>query len=360
MTYLPYLETIETLEADESEAIAGIIQGMSEQTGTVGEREGHAVRASHAKSSACAVGTLTIAADLPPELAQGLFAAAATYPVAIRYAQGPGETLGDRVSTHRGMAIKVFGVTGDKLTGHTADTQDFVFATGATFPSGTAQGFLRDAKQIGATVSLPEGFKSAVSSAARNFNKVLHALGTEYARADFFGHPFSHPLADAYFSQCPVRYGQYVAKLAAFPIGPAQEALAKWELDPSQDENGFRHATVSFLRDHGATFELRAQLWVDAEQQPIEDASVEWPTELSDYRTIGTITLPPQEAYSAERQRYFDEIMTFKPAHSLAAHQPLGSAMRARLQVYQALSNLRQQRNGVTGVEPSDIGQIPA
>ena len=117
---------------------------------------------------------------------------------------------------------------------------------------------------------------------------------------------------------------------------------------------------MSFLRDHGATFELRAQLWVDAEQQPIEDASVEWPTQLSDYRTVATITLPPQESYSAERQRYFDEIMTFKPAHSLAAHRPLGSAMRARLQVYQALSKLRQQRNGATGVEPSDIALIPA
>lgn len=333
MPYLPYTETIEAAAADESEAIAGIIEGMSKQTETVVEREGHAVRASHAKSSACAVGELTVLEDLPPELAQGLFARAGTYAVAIRFLQGPGETLGDRVSTHRGMAIKVFGVAGDKLPGHATDTQDFVFATGATFPSGTAQGFLRDAKQIGATVSLPEGFKSAVSSAARNFNKVLHAFGTEYARADFFGRPFGHPLADAYFSQCPMRYGTYVAKLAAFPVGAAQQALAKWELDPSQDENGFRHATVGFLRDHGSTFKLRAQLWVDAEKQPIEDASVEWPKELSDYRTIATITLPPQEAYSAERQRFFDEVMTFRPAYSLVEHRPLGSVMRARLQV---------------------------
>ncbi len=50
------------------------------------------------------------------------------------------------MSTHRGMAIKVFGVEGEKLPGHDAATQDFVLATGTTFPSGTAQGFLRDAK----------------------------------------------------------------------------------------------------------------------------------------------------------------------------------------------------------------------
>lgn len=47
------------------------------------------------------MGTLTVASDLPPEPAQGLFATPGSHPVAIRFAQGPGETLGDRVSTHR-------------------------------------------------------------------------------------------------------------------------------------------------------------------------------------------------------------------------------------------------------------------
>ena len=102
------------------------------------------MRASHAKSSACVTGELTIAVGLPPELAQGLFANPGTHPVAVRFAQGPGETLGDRVSTHRGMSIKVFDVPGEKLPGHSVDTQDFVLATGTTFPSGTAAGFLRD------------------------------------------------------------------------------------------------------------------------------------------------------------------------------------------------------------------------
>ena len=195
MTYLSYTPAIEQPEADEQETIDGIIKGMTQQTETVEKREHHAVRASHAKSSGLVIGRMTIP-DLPTELAQGLFAKAGTYPVAIRFAQGPGETIGDRVSTHRGMAIKVFGVTGERLPGHDASTQDFVLATGTTFPSGTAQGFLRDAKQIGAATPMPEGVKSAVSSAARNFNRVLHALGTESPKADFLGHPFSHPLAD--------------------------------------------------------------------------------------------------------------------------------------------------------------------
>ena len=360
MTYLRYTSSVEQPQPDEQEAIDGIIQGMTQQSETVEKREHHAVRASHAKSTGLVVATLTTPDDLPAELAQGLFAQGGTHPVAIRFAQGPGETLGDRVSTHRGMSIKVFGAKGETLPGHAGNTQDFVLASGPTFPSGTAQGFLRDGTVIGKATALPEGVKSAVSSTARNFNRLLHAVGTESAMADFFGHPFSHPLSETYFSQAPIRFGDYVAKLGAFPASAGQDALREWRLDPHQDENGFRHALVEFVRDNETVFEVRAQLWTNADTQPIEDASVEWPEADSRYRTVATITIPAQDAYSPARQRFFDELMVFRPAHSLAAHQPLGSVMRARLQVYRALSAFRHRENGVAEVNVSDISEIPA
>lgn len=157
MTYLRYSDDIETPEPDEQESIYGIIKGMTQESEVVEKREGRAVRASHAKSTACVIGEVAVANGLPPELAQGLFATAGTFPVAVRFAQGPGEHLGDRVSTHRGMAIEVFGVEGDKLPGHDAPTQDFVLASGPTFPAGTAAGFLSQAKKIGAATPMPEG-----------------------------------------------------------------------------------------------------------------------------------------------------------------------------------------------------------
>ena len=360
MNYLRYTSDIEQPASDEQATIDGIIKGMTQQSETVQAREHLAVRASHAKSSACATGELTIAPDLPPELAQGLFATLGTHPVAVRFAQGPGETLGDRVSTHRGMSIKVFDVPGEKLPGHAADTQDFVLATGTTFPSGTAAGFLRDGTVIGKSTGLPEGVKSAVSSTMRNLNRALHAFGTESAFADFFGHPYSHPLADSYFSQAPIRFGDYVAKLGAVPASDAQRAVSEWRLDPHVDEDGFRHAAIDFFREHDVVFELKAQLWADAEQQPIEDASVDWPVSLSPYRTVATLRLPRQDAYGPERVRYFDETMTFRPAHSLKTHRPLGSVMRARLQVYQALSAFRHRQNNVAEENTAGIEQIPA
>lgn len=361
MAYLPYRDDIETLEPNEQESIDGIIQGMTQSSETVERRDGHAVRASHAKSTACVIGELTVADGLPKELAQGLFAKPGTYPVAVRFAQGPGEKLGDRVSTHRGMAIKVFGVSGETLPGHDAPTQDFVFASGPTFPAGTAAGFLRQGKKIGATTSLPEGFKSAAAAVARNLNRALDAVGSRPSAAlDFYGHPFSHPLDDSYFSQCPVRYGDYVAKLGAFPASADQRALDDWQLDPHHDEDGFRHATVDYFDGHDAIFEIRAQLWVDAETQPIEDTSVEWPTADSPYRTIATLRLPKQAAYGHDRVRYFDEVMTFRPAHSLVAHRPLGGVMRARMQVYQALSDFRHRETGIAAANTSQVENIPA
>jgi hypothetical protein len=360
MTYLRYSPEIEQPEPDEQEVIDGIIKGMTQQAETVEKKEAHAVRASHAKSTACAIGELVIADDLPPELAQGLFANGGTHPVAVRFAQGPGETLGDRVSTHRGMAIKVFDAQGEKLAGHDADTQDFVLATGPTFPSGTAKGFLRDGTVIGTSAALPEGAKSAVATLARNLNRVLHTVGKQSALADFFGHPFSHPLGDAYFSQVPMRWGDYVAKVAAFPSSVYQDQLRGWALDPHADEDGFRRAAMTFFAEHDVIFDLRVQLWADAETQPIEDASVEWPEQDSQYRTVATIRLPRQQVYSPERVRYFDEVMTFRPAHSLAAHRPLGSVMRARLQVYKALSDFRHQHNGIAAANTRSIQEIPA
>ena len=194
------------------------------------------------------------------------------------------------------MAVKVFGVEGEKLAGHPDDTQEFVFATGTTFASGTATEFLRDGTVIGKFTGLPEGVKSAMSSTARNFNRVLHAFGTESAKADFFGHPFSHPMAESYFSQAPMRFGDYVAKLGMMPIARAQLALSDWTLDPNEDEDGFRHAAIAYFAKDEAVYELKAQLCADANKQPIEYACVDWPIAISPYQTVAALRLPKQEA----------------------------------------------------------------
>lgn len=356
-----YHKGIEVLAPDEAETIDGIIASMTHESEKTADRYKHAVRASHAKVSGVAVGELQILPDLPPELRQGLFAQAGTHPVVVRFAQGPGEYLKDSVSTHRGMAIKVFGVEGEKLPGHDAPTQDFVFATGPVFPNPDAKGFLGSMKQLEVGTSAPEAVKAAVSQTARAIDSVVKAVkGESSPLLDFFGHQPLHPLAEPYYSQAALRYGDHVAKIAAFPASPAQSALAGEELHPGDDPDAFRHAVLSYLKGEAAVFEIRVQLCLDLDEMPVEDASKPWDEEASPYRTVARFVLPPQDSYSEARRKYADDVLSFRPAHSLESHRPLGSLMRARLKTYQVLSRFRHERNHVTEVEPTSIDEVPA
>ena len=356
-----YHEGIEQPRPDEVETIAAIIRTMTGEAETVAEGlDHHRVRPSHAKSTGVLKGTLEVLPGLPPALAQGLFAEPRRYEALVRLAQGPGEFLSDKVSTHRGMAIKVLGVTGPKLPGHDADTQDFVLATGKVFPQANSWTFLQNIRPIAASAAVPEGVKGAVSAAARAMNAAYKAVaGDDSPTLAFFGHTPRHPLADAYHSQVPMRWGDHVAKIGAFPASPEVLALGQDALDLGDDPDGFRTAVVAFFRRSGATFEIRAQLLTDPETMPVEDAATEWPEDESPYVTVARLTLPQQDAHSEARAAYFTDVLAFRPAHALAAHRPLGSLMRARLHVYGALQAHRARTNGVAQREPRDASEVP-
>ena len=355
--YIRYADGVETVAADEAQTIDAIIASMTHESRITADRYQHAVRASHAKSHGLLKGELRVLDGLAEPLRQGLFARAATYPVAVRMAVGPGELLSDAVSTHRGLAIKVFGVEGPKLFGHDGEvTQDFVLATGPAFPQADAASFLAAMKGLEKATGRSEGFKQAVSTTARVVNA---AIGGSSPTLDFFGHPPIPPLADTYYSQAALRWGDYVAKIAVAPVTPELVALKDSKLDTGADPDVFRHATVDFLRSHGAEFELRVQLCTDLGGMPVEDASRQWSETESPYQAVARIVLPPQDAYGPARQAYMDDVMSFRPAHSLEAHRPLGSLMRARLKTYTVLSGFRHQRNGQPQTEPRSIDDIP-
>ena len=357
--YVRYSDGIETAADDEAQVVEGIIATMTRESQTVAARDGQTVRASHAKSTGLAKGTLAVLPDLPEPLRQGLFATPRSYPVLLRFAQGPGEKLSDSVSTHRGVGIKVLGVDGPKLPGHDGATQDFVLATGQAFPQSNASTFLTAIKGIQKGTGMPEAVKQAVSSTSRVVNAALNALGGDSATLGFFGHTKRNPLADAYFSQAALRYGDYMAKVGLFPVSPELIAIIDETLDTSADPDAFRHAVVGHLRARGAEFELRAQLCTDLGAMPVEDASVPWPEDRSPYTAVARISIPAQDAYSPARQAYFDEVLSFQPAHALAAHRPLGSLMRARLSTYQALSSYRHAQNHQHQAEPTGPDQVP-
>lgn len=358
--YVRYSDGVEVGTEDEDAVIGKIIAAMTGESETVTKRDNHALRASHAKSTGVLKGELRVLDGLPEPLRQGLFSEARTYPVLVRLAQGPGELLSDSVSTHRGMAIKAFGAAGPKLPGHEgAETQDFVLATGPAFPQATASAFLTAMRGLEAGTPAPEFLKQAVSTAARAANAVVGAFGGSSPTFGFFGHTKRSPLADAYFSQAALRYGDYIAKVGVFPVSPDLIAQIDETLDTSADPDAFRTAVVTHFRDRGAEFELRVQLCTSLDAMPVEDASKSWPEDESPYVPVARLVLPRQDAYGPARRAYFDDVLSFRPAHSLAAHRPLGSVMRARLTTYAALSAYRHQYNNAPQQEPRSIDEVP-
>ena len=355
--FVRYSDRIETVAPDEQETVDAIIASMTHESEITAERYRHAVRASHAKSHGLLKGTLSVLGNMPEPYRQGLFAAARSYPVAIRMAVGPGELLSDAVSTHRGMALKVFGVDGPKLPGHEGETtQDFVLASGPVFPQADAAAFLVSMKGLEQATEKSETYKQVVSTAARVANAAIGGLS---ANLDFFGHPPIHPLADTYYSQAALRFGDYVGKIAVAPVSPGLVALTRDKLDTASDPDAFRHAVIQFTRENPCELELRVQLCTDLDSMPVEDASKQWPEARSPYHAVARILIPAQDAYSPARQAYMDDVMSFRPTHSLAAHRPLGSLMRARLQTYPRLSAFRHDRNGQIQHEPASISEIP-
>lgn len=361
MSYLPYSPSLEEIGEDERETFQKIADSFMQVGDTVRGQLGKAVRVSHAKATALLTGELVIEDGLPPELAQGLAAAPGRYPAVVRFAQGPGEILDDEISTHRGLAVKLLDVRGEAVPeSNEAGTQDFVLeGTSRAFINATAARFLANLKGgVANAPSLPEALKGAVSKISRGTEAALEAVGLESKTLGFFGHPPMHPLAEAYFSQVPMRWGDYVAKVSFAPTQQTIESLAELKLDGPRAHDAFRDAMLAHFAAHGAAFDLRVQLATDPDETPIEDASVEWPADENPYRLVGQLTLPPQTAWTQARDDYFAKL-SFSPAHSLASHRPLGQIMRARLFVYGKLAAFRQAANGERAVTPR-VEDVPA
>jgi hypothetical protein len=149
-----------------------------------------------------------------------------------------------------------------------------------------------------------------------------------------------------------------IVRLAHVP-GDSSTHPARETLD-LQDEDGLRTNVVEYFRTNPAEFMVAVQLCTDLATMPVENAAVAWPEDDSPYRPVARLVLPAQDAYSRERQLFVDENLSFCPAHSLAAHRPLGSIMRARLRAYKVLGKARPAENGRPIREPRSIAEIPA
>jgi catalase len=361
MPYLAFSDSLEQPEPNEQEVFVELSKTMQHITRTMASHYRHAYRPVHAKSHGLLVGTLQVDADLSEPLAQGLFREPKSYPVILRFSTNPGDLLADSVSSPRGLAIKVLNVQGEMLPSHSGNTtQDIVCVNAKAFGTANAAGFLQQVKLLDKTLEYPESVKQAVSTVARGANTILRAVGIHSGPLDNLGHPYTHILGETFSTVAPIRYGGYVAKLAIVPVSANLKELTGKHIDAGHGFNPLEDAVREFFAGNTATWEIQAQLALDLEATPIEDASVPWPEDQTPYQRVATLTVSPQESYSDARQVFIDEHLSFSPWHALAAHRPLGGIMRARRNAYEEAQRYRAARNVRVHVEPNSIDEVPA
>jgi hypothetical protein len=96
----------------------------------------------------------------------------------LRLSSTPGDLLNDSVSTPRGLAMKVIGVPGARLTGSEGDnTQDFIMINGPAFAAPNAKKFLSKLKLLAGTTDKAPHLKAALSATLRGGRAERHAQG---------------------------------------------------------------------------------------------------------------------------------------------------------------------------------------
>jgi hypothetical protein len=360
--YLRYRDDLEKPRPDEEQIIDKIIAVLRNNNEYAYRTYKRGLRDAHAKSHGILRGELTVHPDLPPELAQGLFATAATYPVIARLSSTAGAIRSDQLRGVRGLGIKVLGVSGPRAQpDDDATTQDFIMVTHREFLFADAHAYH--------TLGMPTAWALArLSDPAMNIaSSALAALDQHILRRigrplppvlGVFVRPTTHILGDTFYSSAPLRYGDHVAKLLYAPSSPEVVALQEQPMGYT-GVNALQDMMVDFFASHSAEYELRVQLCTDTTTMPIEDATVAWPESASPHRTVATIRFERQDPYSPERRAFGDDVLSFNSWRGLAAHRPLGSINRLKKRVYEASSNYRHNVNNAPRLEPTDISQLP-
>lgn len=345
-------------EADEAETIAGLNEQFKIILDKTSKDYGHAVRGAHAKGHGLATGTLTVADDLPPELAQGLFARGGTYDAVLRVSTAAGDILDDSITLPRGLALKVIGVEGERLPGAGGATQDFVMVNGPAFVVPDPKAFLGNLKLLAKTTDKAEGTKKALSAVFRTVEAGLEAVGGESPFLQALGGAKPvHPLGATYYSQTPFRFGDYIAKFSLKPVSGIKD-YADETIDASGRPDAIREAVNELMIEQGGTWELQVQLCTDLEKMPVEDASVVWDEAESPYRTVATLRVEPQMAWEHGASERTEDALSFSPWHGLSAHQPLGGVNRARKSAYEKSADYRATFNGCPIGEPNTATEM--
>ncbi|GAX43300.1 hypothetical protein NIES4075_43130 [Tolypothrix sp. NIES-4075] len=324
-------------EASAIQTIEQIIVQKIEQNYQAGERPSR--RDAHAKHHGCVKGEFIVENNLSEELKFGVFKEPGKkFTACIRFSNSSGKPQADSIGDGRGMAIKLLGVSGEKLLTDEKNTQDFVMINHPVF-------FIRNLQDyIDLFQTQAEG-KEPLKFFFPGFNPLKWHLQEFAIATSIQRKKIVSPLEIQYWSTTPYKLGNRAIKFSA---KPSPDNISRRTVSTS--ENYLREAMVEHLNSKEACFDFLVQFQTDADKMPIEDSTVEWK---SPFLKVATIKIPPQSFDSSE-QMEFCENLSYTPWHSLPEHQPLGVINRCRKPIYNTISQARHQLNAVSRLEPTE------
>ena len=302
---------------------------------------GHMHRGQHAKAHGCVAGTFRVEAGVPAALRAGVFAQAGEYRSWVRFSNGDSLVKADSEKDVRGLAIKLMGVTGPKVLPEESDatTQDFLLINHPTLMTRNTLRYAELAKRAAS------GNQFSIILFFLSLNPADWELRSLRNLLAMVSHETPSPLEVRYFSTTPYLLGDNAVKYSARPCQTGST------IPVSAPADYLRQALATYLGTRDACFEFMVQLQTDPKAMPIEDPTIEWKEDQSQFVKVATLTIARQQ-FDTSEQNTFCENLSFTPWHSLEVHRPLGGINRARRAVYRAITVLRHMRNGAAVSEP--------
>ncbi len=327
MDYVKYSEQSEAPPADETE----VIEKLKKMQMLFMKRD-VSKRGQHPKSHGLVKIRFEVMADIPEPLKAGIFAQVGEYKGLIRFSNGGG--MNDQEKDAHGMALKLLGVSGEKIQGNHA-SQDFILADCDVFFSPDVKTLLEFMQaQLKAKGGPPVEWMQTYPEAAKTLER-------------FIAPPPPGLLYISYHGQTPYRLGDAVVKYEARPAA----ANGTGPETKFEGENFLREEMNDFLNKRGkeARFEFGVHVQTSAETEPVENPSKVWNTP---FIKLAEFVIAPQD-FDTDELNEFAEHLSFSPWHALKVHAPLGGINRARRIVYDASSEKRHAKTGGASTEPS-------
>lgn len=289
-------------------------------------------RDAHPKAHGCPVARFQVLEEIPERFQAGVFKPGAAYDAIVRFSNGsPNPEQADSKGDTRGMAIKLSGVAGNKLTNldSQADNQDFLLISHPVF-------FVNDAGDYA------EFFEISASGQWWRWLKLPFVLGIRgsYNAYQMLRSKIDNPLTTRYWSAVPYQLGEgkfkQVVKYSTKPCKPAKTDNSV----TAEQVDYLRAAMTSILASSSACMMFMVQE-IPQGDYSVEDVVTRWPEDKSPFQAVAEIHFKPQ-VFDSDEQLEQCEAMAFNPWHGLEVHRPLGAVNRIRKVVYDRIRRVRQ------------------